>query len=60
MSALETELYEKTVELERRELEDEGDGEKNGGMPTNKGATPLDLEVEKSPFDREDNAGEQA
>ena len=39
MSALETELYEKTIELERGEVEDEGDEEKYEEMP-GKGATP--------------------
>ena len=60
MSALETELYEKTVELERRELEDEGDGEKDEGMPR-KEATPPQLAVRTSPLEmREYSAGEQA
>ena len=60
MSALETEMYEKTVELERRELEDEGDGERNEGMPRKK-ATPPHVEFGTSPLEmREDSAGEKA
>ncbi|KAK4690447.1 hypothetical protein P7C71_g6348, partial [Lecanoromycetidae sp. Uapishka_2] len=44
MSALETELYEKTVELERREMEDEGDGEEDEGTPSKEAMqTPLEV-----------------
>ena len=54
MSALETELYEQTIELERREMEDERDGEKEEGVPRGKAAPPS-----ASPLEMwEDKAGE--
>ncbi len=59
MSALETELYEKTVELERREVEDEGVGEKHEGMSGKEG-TPPHLELKTSPPEiQEDSTGEK-